>query len=434
MPRLIIVDPALVSRAGHHLNYNVSILEQFEPLGIECSVIASTSLIDASLRNRTNAVPAFRYNQYAPSDIYRSILEDAGSAGEALLKQLTGGDNATEDHEERVFCALMNQYFLGVFESLLTPLVQDGDMVVFHSLNARISHAVGHWIQRVVPHIPIRVAVLFMATDYITFSTMKMNWKASAYQVMLNNMAQVPPDRLVVTAETPEIADHMHSLSGKRVPVGVSAHFKPESLINDLLPKGDFQVPDGPLNIGYFGHSRYERGTHLIPGVIERALKEMPGRVRFTFQANLQHVNTWEFRAPTIREEVNALRNREGVTLLTGELQIQEFYNQLDAAHIHLLPYLGRYIYSGSGLFFECLAMGKVLVVPKSSYMLREIQSLKGETAIMEIPTVDSLYDGIVSAVENYETFGRQAREYGPQWQRDHSPAEFMKAMTAPIN
>ncbi|GAB6054605.1 hypothetical protein JCM17960_34250 [Magnetospira thiophila] len=424
MSRLIIVDPWLLSHGGHHFNFDLSIIEQAQKRGFQYATLAHRNLIEESLRQKVQAVPVFEWHQYSavPSWVMEKI-----ETGEIAAP---GQDLPTDELAERWFSGYLNTYFSEVFKVALDPLVENGDMIVFHSLNARMLSAVAQWTLQATRRKRCVVALLLMATDYMRFATMTFGWQAHAYKAALNTLVGVNPDQLLITAETQPIADHVALLADHRIPIGVSDHFKPESLLSELMPQGEFQMPDLPLTLGYFGHSRFERGTQLLPDVVPQILERFPGQVEFKIQINLTYYEGWRHLAPDLPQRLDSLRGLANVELLTGELMSKDFYRYMAGSDLLLMPYSGRYVIAGSGLFWEGLALGKPMLVPAGSYLAEAVAAIDGGGVLMAEPTVESLVAAISEAVETYETIARKAWAAGPQWHRDHSPAHFLEEMT----
>lgn len=113
---------------------------------------------------------------------------------------------------------------------------------------------------------------------------------------------------------------------------------------------------------GIVGTLRVDRGLYNIPLIVENSLKDVDAH--FIVHGNVlrNELNTTE-----VVDKLTKLqrRNEDRFQLILSELSEKEYFQLLNNIDVVLLPY-GTETYGmvGSGVFAECAAIGKIVIVP----------------------------------------------------------------------
>ncbi|MHA1598729.1 MAG: hypothetical protein ACTSV1_08415 [Alphaproteobacteria bacterium] len=402
MPRLVIVDPGLRNKSGHHYNFDLSLIEEANRHQMPHTILAHLHPEDRDLLRVLRTTSAFKWDQYVAP--YMDTYQSEGPARTAVK--------------------LNNQYF-SEFQKFLPAVVEDGDLVVFHSMTAGLVEAVGRWMHETARALNTHTVVMFMSGDYLDYPEGTENELAEFYKKFFEHISGLDPARYTLWAENSEIVSDLKKLTDKDFDISVTPHCKPSGILRKLrnaLP--DPSTRPDVLNIGYFGQSAYARGSHLIPAAVHKIAEKTPRPVHFNIQMNLAYYYTWDKQAPNMEADIETLRGIDNITLTEGQVEVDPYYKNIATTDIMLLPYGEHYLRQGSGVFFESLALGKTMVIPANSFMSHFIHDIDGVAA--EIKTFDS--DGIANAaleaIEKFEEMQPIARRSGFQWQDDFDLAK----------
>lgn len=406
MARLIIVDPYLHGYEGHHYNFNLSIVEQAVRHGMEVAILANAKLTDPDIVSTLQAIPVFKFDQYR--------LPTTESSFHAFAANSPVRDPAVLP----VLSSQLNAYFAHSLDAFLTPLVRDGDVIVFHSVTANMVAAAAGWLADNWRRHDFRTIFFMVAADYEA-SDGSWDWQTGVYEGFLGQLAELDPERLYISAETSEIAADLTRLSGGRVVVGVSPHLKPVSLLRKYFSQpSDKRDAGSTCFAACMGETRFEKGSHLMPGVVDRVADLLPERLHLIIQVNYAAL---ENIRRGLADEARKSYSRPGVTVVDRRLSVDGYYARLKTPNLVVLPYTAHYAKAGSGVFWEAFAMGKPMVVPRDSVMAR---TNPGCTTFDE-PTEDSVAEAVRRSVDAYPDLAAIALEAGRQWQRDHDPETF---------
>ena len=128
------------------------------------------------------------------------------------------------------------------------------------------------------------------------------------------------------------------------------------------------------LTVAYLGDARGEKGFPLIPGLIKdvRAAGYGSDRVRFLIQSNF-NIPLGEPNCRIAKSELVSLQD-DGVELIEGPFDSNEYENLINQADILLVPYdENNYYARSSGIFAEGIFAGIPILYPTKTWMGREL-------------------------------------------------------------
>lgn len=408
-----VFDPGLGPTRGHHLNFNRSIgLEVARRPGWGClfhgridvcpevrAVLPVQPFFLKGARWRNGDVGATTHNADPEAG---AIVDPAKLARKAAKTR-----RWNEFHEQRLLARSR-------------AAIRGDDVVIHHSILRANAGAIAAWLRSFpAGEEPIAV-VAFMFGDYLAAPGEIL----PEYAALLDALAAFPPAKRFVVAETREIRNELTEFSNGRIPIETAPHFKPEQMLDGLLQtRAEIGRQAEPVCVGYVGHNRADRGSHLLPDVVERVATRAPAlRFRVHFQDPYSQL-----------AEARRLAEMPQTDFRQGSLSVDEYYGFLAGVDIGLFPYAPgiRTERRGSGIFWESLALGQVLVLPRGSHLERVAKRLGGGFSTYERWDPESIAGATLEASERYAQLAPLARAAGAKWVADHRLSSFMDRVLA---
>jgi hypothetical protein len=391
-----VFDPDLGPELGHNLNFNLAIVNEVERHGgVGCRVWGRLDL-SAEARRCLPVHPFFvkgaRWRWQARRWARRADPQAAGPlAVEREARKARKSRNWNEFHALRL-------------RALAPGSIEPGDVVFFHSFQRWSAAGIATWL-RDPTAADLTVVIFFMFTDYQDPS----GRSRPEYEALLDTLASLPAERLFLVAETREFRDDLVRFSRGRLAIEIAPHIAAGSTL-EMLRKSRPLLDRGlePC-VGYAGQNRPDRGSHLVHDVIEAVAERAPRRPRFRVHFQDRHFQ------PAELDRVAALGF---VDVRAGNLPQNEFYRFLAGIDIVLLPYEPgvRTERQGSGIFWESLALGLVMVLPRDSHFEREARHWGGGLTTYEKWEASAIADATLAAIEGFRRLDPLARSAGARW------------------
>jgi glycosyltransferase involved in cell wall biosynthesis len=223
-------------------------------------------------------------------------------------------------------------------------------------------------------------------------------------------------ERMIVLADSQELVDEYRDLNDR-----LDYHVAP---IPHVPPwNSATRERSGNLNIGYLGEARENKGFHLLPYVVRRV----------SHRASAVHFHIHSFcHAPQsafYRQSIAGLRGPH-VTLYPDSLDDEEYVQFLDSLDVVLLPYtLQHYHSQTSGVFAEAMALGKSVIVPRGSWMARQLDNYGGGAAFNPDDAEDLARQVLAFIDGGVES--EAAAERAKRWTQFHNPTNFLSLIFA---
>jgi glycosyltransferase involved in cell wall biosynthesis len=395
---LYILQCGLVDYHSHYYRETLGQIAACRDQGVKLRLYANRIALEPIVRE-TSAIPAFRD---APDDLRQvdpSIFQ--------LTNFITMGDRFAED------CALLSADGVGSGDIVFVP-------------HARIRHLYGlaKWLATLPPEARPMVAVRFDDPDE--------SWLAPGAPDRLNNdksftlfaiaelLELIPAERLLLFATTPLLSQITTAFTRHpcvRVPLAI---------LNPTLEELEALRPgpeDRRAALCIAGQFRPEKGSELVADILTEFGRRFPG-APISLQVN---------SAPEL-DGLRAKLDKSGVNvpLITqvGECTLPDHYARLLAADIVLLPYQPhRYAARGSGIYAEAAACGVPMVVPRPTWMSRQIELGRTAGTSFDAFTVESIVDALSAAVDALPTLTEQAQARQASWHAEENGAEAIRTI-----
>lgn len=339
MGRLIILDPSLRRRAGHHFNYAAALHEVANKRGMGFVVFGNQAVEDV-VSCELPVVPAFRVDTYQG-------LETPG-----LERHTLDGLSA----HEYINAAAISSYLFDDLRQIERHLEAD-DVVFFHTLSHKQLIGLAQWVTTSATLASKRPKLVFLFRFWHPFTSIVAPLFKFGASVLKG--VQLP---VRICTDTIELSVAYGEMTGVPVDVVPIPH----------TPGSTGERPEpgaGPL-VSYLGHVRSEKGSHFLDAVLETVIGSgVP--VRFV----VQRPPAGEGDDLLAKLEAIRARSPAQLELVESDLPWGEYNRQLDRSNIVLCSYdPTSYRYRSSGVFIEAASAGKIAVVPARSSLMTEAQ------------------------------------------------------------
>ncbi|MGQ0636924.1 MAG: glycosyltransferase [Planctomycetaceae bacterium] len=404
MQQLVIVDPELKSFHGHYLGYNNTVAEAAARQGYSVKTLASSYCL-RSLPCKFECIPCFRHDfghwRIAPGWTRRfGALRrlNLRLCGDEFLRDL----RAAEQHV--AFDAQTLVFVPSVIEGLIRPLIR--------------------WLEGFAPERRPRLMILLRYAPSVNAFQPKCA-QADDYARALAQIEQsAARDRITLYTDSELLRQEYGALTSLPIVVTPIPHTASEG---GALP-AEPDASTGGRSMTFLGPARWAKGFQYLPYVVRRSLQEFrSGHWSAEFQAHITHAI--EAECLWARAELRRLP----VTLYERELSPAEYWGILLRSSLVIFPYQHAYYYAQtSGVLCEALSAGKAVVVPRGTWMARQIKGRNvGQTFIPGDRV--SLADAVALAMEHIDEHLAEAKKLRPEWVGYHNPDSFFRSLTSGV-
>ena len=325
--RLWILDPGLLSPAGHHFSHDVALTLAARRANIPVLVMGFRE-IDERVWRGLPVLRHFHVHPYGKPDIHATAEQDFATLNEMFLHDLLHLPMDISSRDVVLFPTVTQNQMLGI-AAWMTQLLAKGQC----------------------PR--VKIGLMFGPTWSSVFDEVP-----EQLDLYRRAFAAWPPrvrHRVSFLCESEALATVYRQMTDRPVCVAGVPTVSVFQTIPTVPPQYDVQQ----FRVGYLGHARKEKGVHFLPD-IARYTKITAPHIHFQVQLNYTAEGPCEHAA---RIGLEPLSNVAPLTL--GPLDEEAYAQFLDACHLVLMPYCPkRYQARGSGLIHEAIQRGRPVVVP----------------------------------------------------------------------
>jgi glycosyltransferase involved in cell wall biosynthesis len=304
---------------------------------------------------------------------------------------------------------------LGHFKDLLTkvsPFVQDNDIVLVCFQAQATSYAVALWLLYLAMRRTRVTAILVVHNVPSKFL------KVDVWFLRLLGVRQ----RVVLAAHTQPIAELCQQSTGQPcvlLPL-------PFTSVAGALPANQSPVLY-PVNIACLGLATFAKGFDLVVDTIN-LLEDLlsAGTIKLIMQCNTPPEND---RMRQLQDAlIEEALTKVGIKVITGPLSMEEYYREMDAADVVLIPSrptLYTYRYALSGVFTEALARGKPVIVSAGTYMATQLEQ-HGAGLKFQSGSPTALAEAIRVISTDIGAWKAKAASARESWLRVHNPQRYV--------
>jgi len=402
---IVLADQSLVNYTGHSFEYTKSLTEQFQKLGCTVSVLANIS-VSEDIKKELNVVPCFRYGL---DHNFSSILK--------LFQKIS---TVQDEWNYLCHCRSMYKDLVNIQQQLS---LNTKTLILFHTIRHNHILPIVKWLESLNPNQRPLIALVMHFTAFPNYGEPSPTAKFYSRALKKIEQSSVSSNFHIFT-DSDILANEYSSYTQLAVNVVPIPHTVQLSVDNISENQKLF-----PIRLTYLGDARKNKGFHFLPYVLNR-LKNIINEknIEVVLQANIRIESEWE-----IKMSVDRLRNLN-VKLIQSELDSHNYYSLLSQAGIVLLPYTLDYYHSQtSGIFSESLAYGKIVIVPRGTWMAMQLKHYGAGVTFLPSDH-KSLYEAITYAIDNYEILRQKALDSSKDWSSYHSSENFCKIILNSFN
>jgi glycosyltransferase involved in cell wall biosynthesis len=393
MTKLVILDPSLKTFNGHFLTYDNAVADGALKCGLQTIIFAAQG-VDAKLPVHGELIPAFRdplEHSFIPSPFNR--IQASTHVNKWLLHK-----RFLEDLNRTLTADRIGQnpiiYLHTTTQNQIAPLVD------WTASNKNLS-----------PTVVIMLRYTPSPNPYYPRSQ-----AAEAYQQALAYIIEKGVGQYIRLVTDSEILAEEYGLITS-LPVHVLPIPHTSHDWGGVLQKG---VP----TLTYLGNARSTKGFQYLPHIVDSIADDLDKGVwRAEFQSNVMFGRDTE-----VVFAVQMLRQRN-VIMHEGELSVDQYNDLLCRSSLVVVPYQLLYYYAQtSGVMCEALAAGKPVVVPRGTWMSKQVAGMGvGETFLPGDRI--SLSQAVRKAMKNIDELREKAQLFRAEWVRRHNPDNFASAL-----
>jgi glycosyltransferase involved in cell wall biosynthesis len=195
----------------------------------------------------------------------------------------------------------------------------------------------------------------------------------------------------------------------------------PIANMDDMVQDDDPRVDDGILRVGYFGHSSYAKGGHLLDDIVQE-IKKRHDNVEF-----ILHVS----KNPETQDCLSVFdTDQPRVTCLRGHISREDYYRAMAVCDIVLLPYdRAKYGATPSSVLAEALVAGKVVVVPENTWSSREVWRNRAGATFFDDFNAPTIASALSEAIREHNTLRRDAQRASVELRRRQNIVGFVDGL-----
>jgi len=198
---------------------------------------------------------------------------------------------------------------------------------------------------------------------------------------------------------------------------------KPGLLPIPLCGARECKPPDAPIQVGFFGYSKTEKGFHLLPEAIKQCLAARPD---LQFRVQIQH---HENEPETIAAD-QALRQIPTLQVFDGDLSADDFAAATAPLDVMLLPYNQTFFGTrGSGLYIESISAGRLIVAAEGIWAARGIEAGDAVGIVFSPYTSEALAHALLRLCSNFNESRALARAKAAAHARANSIEAYVEAL-----
>jgi len=392
--KVLLLDPKLLNRRGHHFHTDLAIYEECKARDIPIEILGNRKVAPAILP-RLPVRPVFATSTYPSCTSPHDLRSDWATVNRMVEQDLKEGCDAALGPEDAVLVPSARDSFLGGIFRWYSTLPEPR------------------------PHICLRLLFEPGFDAKKEGPTRAVALTAAFVEEQMRAWASLPADKLSLVAERHALAVHYQRICDFPVTVlPMPVRYPPASVTGALALRSDRHAP----HIVFLGEGRHEKGFHLLPDAFRDVLAKHP-EIRLTLQTSR--------RFDISPDDVQSLRALSpNVSILRGPLSVEEYDDLLFSSDIVLVAYNPEsYALRTSQIFLEAVGAGKVALTTRGTWMQQEAEKL----GLANIYVDEFTSAGVASATQhllrNWPAAADRAQRAAPRVRQHHNPARFVDGL-----
>ena len=372
MTTAFVLDPCAWTPTGHHLQFDLALVEELANAGADAWLFAHREASGAAIGH-----PA-------------TVRHFSVYPGKPLSDDALVGDLETYLVQNREFLADLRRFAAGVD---LTDA-----LLVFPNMLHHMLLGLAEWLEERGPADGMKLALLFPGFSGYEQSTGAISWLFALYRHGFNALRRAAGDRPSLFALTSEQVAEYAFLAGR--PIELAPYPTPASLW-----RGSLHAPAASRHrIAFLGGSSGRKGFTLLPEIVARTVAVRPD-VEFVIQVHADGA------IPPAPEVVEALRGAgPSVRLVSGYVDQDAFFRGIVESDLLLLPYQSPMYRTGSSALFEDAAyLGRPCVVPPGTSMATSLAAGQAAGRVAAGSTAADFASALIDAISDRDRLAATA-------------------------
>jgi glycosyltransferase involved in cell wall biosynthesis len=298
--------------------------------------------------------------------------------------------------------------------------VRAGDCVMTTIATQLETHALARWLSELPRRRKPWVVITFLSDRWNRGTPEEYERQAAEFRKVRDRLAALAPDdarRLIFFAVTEPLARELTRMLGTQV--GYAPMPLPYS---DPLPKR----PNPRPRIAILGGMRPEKGSYLIPGIIDACR----GGVDVEFLVQLAN------NALPAEEAARVARiaGEPDVIVIPGAVDRDAYLAALSTADLALFPYeVIPYRQRTSGVFAEAVAFGIPVLATAGTWMAEQIRAGRAAGVVFDELTPGAIAGAVAKAASSLDVLRARAAELSGAWRSTISLTAFVDEVETAI-
>jgi glycosyltransferase involved in cell wall biosynthesis len=407
---LILIDSGLVNKAGHHYMLDKAVCGALARRKLRYRIFGLIGL-DTSIEAEIGAIPHFVRSPY--ECVRFSPKEKLLRSFAAIFRGApAGGSPYFSEHQS---WKALNEAFEQDLEGLPADVWQEDNLIYVMTITQnQILGLVRFLRARPRDQAPCVVCNLMLPPSWLSWGAISAHGE-KYYREAFELAAPLIGRSLFFTAENEAIR---------------TLYRKDFGIQTQILPipfdaSGPHRTVKGPVRVGFFGDSRYDKGFHLLPRAIELCQRD---GVDAEFIVQI-HNSGWTKH--TIEAEA-ALRALQGVRLLEGVLSSEDYVAWINRVDVILLAH-DPVIFGmrASGIFTESVTAGRPVIASRGTFAGTSVENNQVEGEVFAPHTSEALAAAIARLMPRLPACKARAAERAQNFARSHSPGAYLDVLLA---
>ena len=282
-------------------------------------------------------------------------------------------------------------WYKEIISYLATSEMSHNDVVFVHTFSI---YNIFSWLF-IIPKIRkkgAKLILLFRYSKILLPDTLKI------LHVQICKLFPEPNKRLVYLCDSEELRkEYLESSNLKLevVPVMAKTEFKRKN-----------HDTNDTITLSYLGAARNDKGFYLLPEIIQAIENSGKFNVNFVIQSSFSGTNFMESKCSTALEKLIEISNKNtNITLFENQLDDDTYDKLLLTTDLMLLPYTGEtYKIQTSGILIESMANGIPCIVPKDTWMEKEL-NISGGGVSFNPQKMDGPGKAVIKVLDDYDHF-----------------------------
>lgn len=385
-PRLFLADPSLIGHSGHCFDYLAALVPAARARGFE-PVFLGNRAVAPELREAHGVTPAFTH------------WCDARYGSPERTRRLHESDLARE-----------------LLDVCRRFAVTTNDVFVINTLRHWALRGVVDWLESLPDSACPSVALVLHFTAFP--DPAKSDGTVEFYRQAFSRIAQSPARDLIrLLADSEALVDEYRALAPR-----LNFALAPIPHVREALEEAR---SGNAFRIGSVGEARENKGFHLLPRLVRRAAETNLCGVEF-------HLHSFAYdRDSTFLRRASAGLRHPSVRLYDDEMPATEYQRFLESLDLVVMPYvLDNYHAQTSGVFAEAMGAGKLVVVPKGSWMAHQLAEFGGGAAFNPGDAED-FARVTLGVIADRDRLLADRAERVRRWRSFHNPEQFLQLVCA---